>query len=63
MASSKQLIDAKALIPDLCQVRAVLWLILFSQALVIVLILLSSGAQDLSWEQFGLLSFCVQGLV
>lgn len=63
MASPKQLIDAKELIPDLCQVRAVLWLILFSQALVIVLILLSSGAQNFSWEQFGLLSFYVQWLV
>lgn len=63
MASSKQLIDAKDLIPDLCQVRAVLWMILFSQALVIVLILLSSGAQYFSWEQFGLLSFYVQWLV
>ncbi|MGK0443687.1 MAG: two-component system sensor histidine kinase AlgZ [Bermanella sp.] len=63
MASAKQLIDAKELIPDLCQVRAVLWMILFSQALVIVLILLSSGAQHFSWEQFGLLSFYVQWLV
>lgn len=63
VASSKQLIDAKELIPDLCQVRAVLWLILFSQALVIVLILLSSGAQNFSWEQFGLLSFYVQWVV
>jgi two-component system sensor histidine kinase AlgZ len=63
VASPKQLIDAKELIPDLCQVRAVLWLILFSQALVIVLILLSSGAQHFSWEQFGLLSFYVQWLV
>ncbi|WP_283788666.1 sensor histidine kinase [Bermanella sp. WJH001] len=63
MATSKQPIDAKELIPDLCQVRSVLWLILFSQALVIVLILLSSGAQHFSWEQFGLLSFYVQWLV
>jgi two-component system sensor histidine kinase AlgZ len=63
VASSKQLIHAKELIPDLCQVRAVLWMILFSQALVIVLILLSSGAQDFSWEQFGLLSFYVQWVV
>jgi two-component system sensor histidine kinase AlgZ len=63
VASPKQRIDAKELIPDLCQVRAVLWLILFSQALVIVLILLSSGAQHFSWEQFGLLSFYVQWVV
>lgn len=63
MASPKQRINAKELIPDLCQVRAVLWLILFSQALVIVLILLSSGAQNFSWEQFGLLSFYVQWVV
>ena len=63
VVSPNPLIDAKELIPDLCQVRAVLWLILFSQALVIVLILLSSGAQYFSWEQFGLLSFYVQWVV
>ncbi len=56
-------IEATALIPDLCQVRAVLWLILFSQALVIVLMLLSTGALTFSWEQFGLLSFYVQWVV
>lgn len=63
LSQQQQLINAKELIPDLCQVRAVLWLILFSQALVIVLILLSSGAVDFSWEQFGLLSFYVQWVV
>lgn len=56
-------IEATALIPDLCQIRAVLWLILFSQALVIVLMLLSTGALTFSWEQFGLLSFYVQWVV
>jgi two-component system sensor histidine kinase AlgZ len=54
---------AAELIPDLCQVRAVLWLVLFSEALVIVLILLSSGAFDFSWELFGTLSFYVLWVV
>lgn len=53
----------KDLIPDLCQGRSVLWLILFSESLVIVLTLLSSGALDFGWEQFGLLSMYVQWMV
>lgn len=57
------LVDPKDLIPDLCQGRSVLWVILFSEALVIVLTLLSSGALDFSWEQFGLLSMYVQWMV
>ena len=57
------LVDPKDLIPDLCQARSVLWVILFSEALVIVLTLLSSGALDFSWEQFGLLSLYVQWIV
>lgn len=55
--------DPKDLIPDLCEGRGVLWLILFSEALVIVLILLSSGALTFSWDQFGLLSLYVQWTV
>ncbi len=51
--------NAAELIPDLCQVGAVLWLVLFSEALVIVLILLSSSTFDFSWEFFGTLSFYV----
>jgi len=58
-----QTLDPKDLIPDLCQGRGVLWVVLFSEALVIVLILLSSGALDFSWEQFGLLSLYVQWMV
>ena len=60
---SPSLVDPKDLIPDLCQGRSVLWVILFSEALVIVLTLLSSGALDFSWEQFGLLSMYVQWMV
>lgn len=56
-------VDPKDLIPDLCQGRSVLWVILFSEALVIVLTLLSSGALAFSWEQFGLLSMYVQWMV
>jgi two-component system sensor histidine kinase AlgZ len=56
-------LDPKDLIPDLCQGRSALWVILFSEALVIVLTLLSSGALDFSWEQFGLLSLYVQWMV
>ncbi len=51
------------LLPDLCHVRAVLWLILFSEALVLVMILLSSGALTFSWMEFGTLSMYVQWVV
>jgi len=61
--SPTQAIDAKELIPDLCQVRSVLWMVLFSEALVIVLILLATGAKSFSWETFSLLSFYVQWVV
>ena len=56
-------IDTQDLIPDLCQVRSVLWLVLFSEALVVGLILLSNGAVNFSWEYFGTLSFYVQWVV
>jgi two-component system sensor histidine kinase AlgZ len=56
-------IDPKDLIPELCQGRSALWVILFSEALVIVITLLSSGALDFSWEQFGLLSLYIQWMV
>jgi two-component system sensor histidine kinase AlgZ len=62
-AFDKGPIDPKDLIPELCQGRSALWVILFSEALVIVLTLLSSGALDFSWEQFGLLSLYVQWMV
>ncbi len=55
--------DTQELIPDLCQVQSVLWLVLFSEALVVVLILLSNGAVNFSWEYFGTLSFYVQWVV
>jgi two-component system sensor histidine kinase AlgZ len=56
-------IDPKDLLPELCQGRSALWVILFSEALVIVITLLSSGALDFSWEQFGLLSLYIQWMV
>jgi two-component system sensor histidine kinase AlgZ len=56
-------IDSKDLIPDLCQGRSALWVILSSEALVIAITLLSSGALDFSWEQFGLLSLYIQWMV
>ncbi len=63
MLKSLPAVRAADLIPDLCQVRAVMWLVLFSEALVVVLILLSSGGLDFSWEGFGTLSFYVQWVV
>lgn len=63
MLQSLPTVRASDLIPDLCQVRAVMWLVLFSEALVVVLILLSSGGLDFSWEGFGTLSFYVQWVV
>jgi two-component system sensor histidine kinase AlgZ len=56
-------IDPKDLIPEMCQGRSALWVILFSEALVIAITLLSSGALDFSWEQFGLLSLYIQWMV
>jgi len=55
--------DTQTLIPDLCQGKAVLWLILFSEALVLVLILLSSDVLRFQWGDFGMLSFYVQWVV
>ena len=59
----QEMTDAEALIPDLCQGKAVLWLILFSEALVLVLILLSSDVLAFQWDDFGMLSFYVQWVV
>lgn len=61
--AARELTDTEALIPDLCQGKAVLWLILFSEALVLVLILLSSDALAFQWGDFGMLSFYVQWVV
>jgi len=61
--ASQQAIKAIELIPDLCQVRSIMWLILFSEALVIVMILLATGFTHFSWENFGLLSFYVLWIV
>lgn len=49
--------------PDFCQSKGLLWLTLFSQSLVVVLILLSSDIQNFGWERFALLAFYVQWTV
>lgn len=55
--------DTQELIPNLCQGKAVLWLILFSEALVLVLILLSKDELLFEWLHFGQLSLYVQWVV
>lgn len=47
-------------LPDLCNVRAVLVLILLSEALVTALILIESGLVGFQWERFATLSYFVQ---
>jgi two-component system sensor histidine kinase AlgZ len=47
-------------LPDLCNVRAVLVLILLSESLVIALMLVEAGLQGFQWERFGSLSYFVQ---
>ncbi|EAT13020.1 histidine kinase [Bermanella marisrubri] len=56
-------IDASDFLPDFCQGRSLLGLTLFSQSLVIVLILLSSNLEEFGWQRFGLLAFYVQWVV
>ena len=53
-------VSAAQLIPELCHGRPVLGLIMFSEALVLILMLLSNGLLDFSWEPFAVLSFYVQ---
>jgi two-component system sensor histidine kinase AlgZ len=47
-------------LPDLCNVRAVMVLILVSEALVTALILIESGLVGFQWERFAALSYFVQ---
>lgn len=56
-------VSAQELIPELCQNKAILALLLFSQALVIVLVVLSSGLLEFKWEKYGGLSFYVMWTV
>lgn len=55
--------DVQELIPDLCQVQAILWLILFSEALVVVLLMLVTPDFNFSWQRFATMSFYVQWVV
>jgi len=47
-------------LPDLCNVRAVLVLILLCESLVTALILVESGLVGFQWERFSMLSYFVQ---
>lgn len=47
-------------LPDLCNVRAVLVLILLCESLVTALVLVESGLQGFEWQRFATLSYFVQ---
>lgn len=47
-------------LPDLCNVRAVLVLILLCETLVTALVLVDSGLQEFQWHRFATLSYFVQ---
>ncbi len=47
-------------LPDLCNVRAVLVLILLCESLVTALVLIDSGLQNFHWQRFATLSYFVQ---
>ena len=47
-------------LPDLCNVRAVLVLIILSETLVMALLLVESGLVGFQWERFATLSYFVQ---
>lgn len=47
-------------LPDLCNVRAVLVLILLCESLVIALVLIDSGLMNFQWQRFATLSYFVQ---
>jgi len=47
-------------LPDLCNVYAVLVLILLCESLVTALVLIEGGLQDFQWQRFGTLSYFVQ---
>ena len=47
-------------LPDLCNARAILVLLIVSEALVMALTLVESGIANFSWTRFGLVSLFVQ---
>lgn len=51
---------ASFFLPDLCNVRAVLVLILLCETLVTALVLIDSGLMDFQWHRFATLSYFVQ---
>jgi two-component system sensor histidine kinase AlgZ len=50
-------------IPDLCQVQAVLFLVLTAELLALVLVLVDTGLQVFNWEDFALRSLFIQWAV
>lgn len=47
-------------LPDLCNTRAIVYLLVVTEGLVVALNLMESGLADFSWQQFGLISLFVQ---
>ncbi len=63
MSANKPLDEHLQLIPNLCRVQAIFVLILFSELLVLILVLFSSPKESIAWDTFGTGSFYVQWVV
>lgn len=60
MSQNKDRLLEGFFLPDLCNARAILVLLIVSEALVLALTLVESGITDFSWTRFGLVSLFVQ---
>lgn len=52
--------EADYFLPDLCNARAIVYLLAFGEGLVAILTLMETGLESFSWERFGLVSLFVQ---
>lgn len=47
-------------LPDLCNARAIIYLLVVTEGLVVALTLMESGLADFSWQRFGMVSLFIQ---
>ena len=47
-------------LPDLCNARAIVYLLMVTEGVVIALNLMESGLADFSWQRFGMVSLFIQ---